>query len=195
SYYRAFGLGQKTGIDLPKEATGLIPTPSWKQKAKGEPWYLGDTYHLAIGQGDLLVTPLQVAQFTMAIANGGTIYQPHLVRSIVQPDGKEKKLTFSHKKVPVKSEYLQIVREGMRQAVLSGTARQLKDLAVSSAGKTGTAEDPTGSGKPHSWFTCFAPYENPQIVITVMIEHGGEGYEGAEPVAKEILAFWQKNLK
>ncbi len=191
-YFRLFGLGKKTGIDLPQEAEGLIPTPEWKEQVKKEPWYLGDTYHLAIGQGDLLVTPLQVARYTMAIANGGTLYQPRLVKEILDPNGKKnKEIPAQGSKLPLSDNALRIVREGMRQAVLSGSANQLKSLRVSSAGKTGTAEDPTGSGEPHSWFTCFAPYEDPQIVVTVMVEHGGEGYKVAEPIAKELLEFWQ----
>ncbi|MCD6194986.1 penicillin-binding protein 2 [bacterium] len=195
-YFRFFGLGQKSGIDLPQELGGLIPTPDWKEKTKKEPWYLGDTYHLSIGQGDLLVTPLQVARYTMVIANGGWLYQPHLVKEILDAQGKKiKTITPEGEKLPVAESNLEIVREGMRQAVISGSANQLQSLSITSAGKTGTAEDPTGSGEPHSWFTCFAPYEDPRIVVTVMVEHGGEGYKVAEPIAKEILEFWQNKIE
>jgi penicillin-binding protein 2 len=190
-YLNIFGIGKKTGIDLPEEAEGFVPTPEWKEKVKKEVWYLGDTYHLSIGQGDLLVTPLQVASYTMAIANKGFLYKPHLVSEILDNSFKvKKKIKEEYEKLPISERNLEIVREAMRQAVEWGTANQLKTLKVSSAGKTGTAEDPQGK-EPYGWFTAFAPYENPEIVVTVMIEHGGEGYYSAEPVAKEILEFWQ----
>ena len=192
-YLNIFGLGRKTNIDLPGEEAGLVPTPEWKENNKHEPWYLGDTYHLSIGQGDFLVTPLQVARYTMAIANRGTLFEPHLVQEIIDNASKtKKKLASKGEKIPVSENNLEIVRQGMQQAVLSGSAHQLKSLNVSSAAKTGTAEDPLG-GEPYGWFTVFAPYDNPEIVVTVMFEHGGEGYYSAEPTAKEILEYWQNN--
>ena len=191
-YFKLFGLGQPTGIDLPQEGSGLVPTAEWKMKNKKEPWYLGDTYHLSIGQGDLLVTPIQVARYTMAIANFGKLYHPHLVQEILDFSGKRvKEFLPQGPQLDIPPENFQIVREGMRQAVLSGSAQALKDLKISSAAKTGTAENPAESQEPFSWFTCFAPFEDPEIVLTVLIEQGGEGYKSAQPVAKEILSWWQ----
>lgn len=184
-----FGLGRTLGIELPNESSGLIPTPEWKEKTKREPWYIGDTYHLAIGQGDVLVTPLQIGAATAAIANGGTLFQPTLVYA----EGSRDALT----RVPPRilnpraatTEALTIVREGMRHAVTEGSARGLADLGVPIAGKTGTAEWKDGA-RPHAWFTGFAPWNNPEIVITVLIEAGGEGSTAAVPVAREFLNWY-----
>lgn len=190
-YARLFGLGQKLGIDLPGEVGGFLPSSEWKEEAKGERWYIGDTYHLAIGQGDILVTPLQVASFTATIANGGKLFKPHLVREIQAPDG-----TGTHQIEPeiisenfIKLEHLEIVRRGLREAVKTGGAKRLASLSVAVAGKTGTAQI-GGDQRTHAWFTCFAPYENPEIVITVLIENGGEGHKAALPVAKEVLEWY-----
>jgi len=193
-YMKIFGLGTKTGLDLPGESDGLVPTPDWKQQNQNEPWYLGDTYNLSIGQGNLLVTPLQVARYTMAIANGGMLYTPYLLAGIVDPNGKIiKNFTPTGSKITISAENLQIVRDGMRQCVTDGSCNQLQSLNISSAGKTGTAEDPAHSESTHAWYTGFAPYEDPQIVVTVMLENAGQGYDFAEPVAKDLLAYWQNN--
>ncbi|MBI5254504.1 penicillin-binding protein 2 [Candidatus Falkowbacteria bacterium] len=195
-YSELFGLNQKLGIDLPDEGTGFLPTAGWKESAKGERWFIGDTYHLAIGQGDLLVTPLQVASYTTVIANGGTLYKPHLVKTISnEQTGLLKNIepeiirqNFISKK------NIDIVRSGMRQAVTYGSAKHLNSLPMAVAGKTGTAQwDMTK--KPHAWFTGFAPYNNPQIVITVLIEEGGEGSIVSVPIAQEFLYWWQYNKK
>lgn len=185
-----FGLGSPTQIDLSGEWSGFLPTPEWKKKEKNDIWYPGDTYHLSIGQGDLLVTPLQVANYTVAIANDGTLYQPQIVNKIINSNKKEiikiqPKILRSNF---IKSEYLQTVREGMRAAVVSGSARSLSTLPLSVAAKTGTAQNP--SGRTHAWFTCFAPYDKPEIVLTVLIENGGEGSAAAAPVAREFLKWW-----
>jgi penicillin-binding protein 2 len=186
-----FGLGEKSGIDLPDENEGLVPTPGWKQAAKGESWYQGDTYHMAIGQGDVLTTPLQVVNYTACFANGGTLLAPQLVRQVIDSDGKivhdfnpiTKRQNF------INPQNITIVREGMRQTVTSGTAKILSSVAVPVAGKTGTAEVNAG-GDTQAWFTCFAPYDNPQIAVTVLLEKGGEGSEYAVPVAKRILDYY-----
>ncbi len=190
-YAELFGLNQTTGIDLPGEKTGFLPTKEWKESTKGEMWYIGDTYHLAIGQGDVLITPLQLANVTAALANGGTLYQPHLLQSLTdennqivsQPEARIIRQNF------INSQNIQLVREGMRQAVTAGSASSLQVLPVSSAGKTGTAQIPN-SDKTHSWFTCFAPYEQPEIVVTVLVEEGGDGTEAAVPIAREILQYY-----
>lgn len=190
SYYlKKFGFGSKTGIDLPGEQDGLVPTPEWKKKIKNESWYVGDTYHLAIGQGDLLVTPLQLTNAIAAIANGGILYQPRLVTKIVSNDGQDQKVV-SSKVIAnnvVSDDYLRVVREGMRQTVTNGSGRAMSSLPVEVAAKTGTAQFDVEKLKTHSWFTAFAPYGNPEIALSVIVEGGGEGYSVAEPVAKNII--------
>jgi penicillin-binding protein 2 len=193
-YFQKFGLGSQTGIDLPLEEDGLIPSPEWKEETKDEAWYKGDTYHMSIGQGDLLVTPIQVNSYLSTIANGGTHYKPHLVRQIIDQDGqlvKKIKPVIENKQV-ISKEVIDVVKRGMRAAVTDGTATPLNSLPVSSAGKTGTAQTPQGDGNEHSWFTAFAPYNNPKIAITVIVENGGEGYDSALPVAKEVLEYFFK---
>lgn len=189
-----FGFGEKLGIDVNGETNGLLPTEEWKKKTKNEEWYIGDTYHLSIGQGDILVTPLQVAVATAAIANGGTVWQPHLVYEYINPDGSEEKINpLALKSEAAKKESIAVVSRAMREAVLTGSARLLSTIPVSSAGKTGTAQWRNGS-KPHAWFTGFAPFQNPEIVITVLVEEGGEGSVAAVPVARDFLQ-WYFNKK
>ncbi|MCA9388308.1 penicillin-binding protein 2 [Candidatus Berkelbacteria bacterium] len=180
-YLGLFGFGEKTGIDLDGELSGLVPTPAWKARVKQEAWFTGDTYHLSIGQGDLLVTPLQIVNATSAIANGGRLSTPTLV--------------LGNKAEPISTELTQytdsidIVRAGMRQAVLDGSARRLQDLPVSSAAKTGTAQF-GADDKTHAWFSAFAPYENPEFAVVVLIDGGGAGNEVALPVAEEIMDWY-----
>lgn len=191
-YFKKFGMESKLGIDLPNEAEGLIPTPKWKEEFKKEMWYLGDTYHESIGQGYLLVTPLQDISWTAAIANGGTLYRPYLVKQIISPDGSIEDIPPKIIRSDFISSYnIDLVRQGMREAVISGSARALADLPVKVAGKTGTAE--TGKGTTHAWFTCFAPYNNPEIALVILVEEGGEGSETAVPIAKEILKWYFEN--
>jgi len=192
-YLLKFGFGQTTGIDLSGEARGLVPDPSWKEKNKKEMWYLGDTYHLGIGQGDFLVTPLQMAQAMAVIANGGELLKPQLVTKITDKDGQvvEEFSKIVKGSKFVSDDNLRIVREGMRQAVTSssGSARQLNDLPVAVAAKTGTAQF-GNEGKTHAWMAAFAPYDNPQIVMVALIEEGGEGYVTAGPVVYDILNWY-----
>lgn len=189
-YFKLFGLSEKTGIDLPSEADGFVPSEEWKEEVKGEPWYIGDTYHLAIGQGDLLVTPLQVNSYTAAVANGGTLYRPHLLHQANLSDGSfEMVKPEAIRSGFVDASNIEIVRQGMRQTVTSGSARSLSAVPVEVAGKTGTAQ--WSSTKPnHAWFTGFAPYDDPVFCITVLVESGGEGSSVAVPIAKEILDYW-----
>jgi penicillin-binding protein 2 len=178
-YARRFGFGSKTGIDLPGETDGFLPSKEWKESVKGERWYVGDTYHYAIGQGDFLTTPLQMAVATSVIANGGYKVTPSVVEGevLVEPiDG-------------LNEEALRVVREGMRQTVSTGSARSLNGLAESVAGKTGTAQTP-GDLPFHSWFTGFAPYENPTLTLVVLIEEGGESTDAAVPLARELFSWW-----
>ncbi len=175
-----FGFGQKTGVDLQGEADGFLPSKNWKQAAKGEPWYIGDTYNIAIGQGDLLVTPLQVARATAVFANGGELVTPHLVMGNDQANADI-----------LTDDIVEIVRDGMRQTVTQGSARSLQTIPVAVAGKTGTAQW-SSSHDPHSWFTGFAPFDNPEIVITVLVEQGGEE-TAAVPITHDILMWYFAN--
>jgi len=191
NYLLKFGFGSKTGIDLPGEVSGLVPDPNWKEKNKKEMWYLGDTYHLGIGQGDFLVTPTQMVVALSAIANGGDLLKPQIVKKITDKDGNIirdfRKEVLSSKVID--DQYLQIVREGMRQAVTSGSATRLNNLPVMAAAKTGTAQ--FGSeGKTHAWMAAYAPYHDPQIAIVVLVEEGGEGYATAGPVVNDVFSWY-----
>ncbi|MBI4268398.1 penicillin-binding protein 2 [Candidatus Uhrbacteria bacterium] len=194
SYFKKFGLGGRVGIDLLGERSGFVPTREWKEEKTGQPWYIGDTYHIAIGQGDIVVTPLQVNAYTNYFANGGKNYVPHLVSAVedistgvrteVQP------AVFLHDLVA--SDTVSVVRAGMRRTVTDGSARRLSTLPITAAGKTGTAQWRTGKD-PHAWFTGWAPYEHPELVITVLIEEGEEGSRSASPVAYDILKWYAEH--
>ncbi len=190
-YANLFGMGQLTGIDLPGEKAGLIPDTAWKREVKDEPWYIGDTYHMSIGQGDVLATPLQIANYTAAVANGGTVYQPQVVDKVVDSAGNivqdmEPKMLASGFISP---ENMDWVQKGMLENVLTGSGRALSTLPVQAAGKTGTAQY-AGNTKTHAWYTVYAPYENPQIVMAIMLEGGGEGHDASVPIAKDILGWY-----
>ncbi len=193
AYARLFGFGEPTGIDLPGEARGLVPDPAWKRKTIGDIWTIGDTYNMGIGQGYVLATPLQVANMTAAIANGGTLYKPQLVHDVRDTEGRITRTIEPQviRQIRVDAAHLASVREGMREAVTRGTATKANLADVSVAAKTGTAEfyGPKVNGHlpTHAWFTAFAPYENPQIVVTVFVYGGGEGSEVAAPIAADIL--------
>ncbi len=196
-YDYLFGMGQKLGIDIPGENSGLIASPQWRKEhfkdPKNQGWYLGDTYHESIGQGDMAVTPLQVASWTATVANGGTLYQPYIVNKVVDPSGA---VVLQNQPKAIRSGFIdpkniEIVREGMHQTVTAGTARSLSQLPISSAGKTGTAQfDSANPSAAHAWFTAFAPFDKPQIVITVLVEAGGEGSSASVPVVKDTLQWW-----
>lgn len=190
-YFKLFGLGEKTGIDLNGERSGFVPTAAWKKAVKSEPWYIGDTYHLSIGQGDLLVTPLQVANYTAAVANGGTLYRPHLVKEILSENNQIQRIVQPEiiNSGMIKPENIEIVRSGMRQTITDGSGRSLNTLPVQVAGKTGTAQWNTKKA-PHAWFTGFAPYDKPEIVLTVLIEEGREGSIIATQIAKEVFSWY-----
>ncbi len=191
SYLQRFGWGQQLGIDLPSEAPGFLPTKDWRDHVRPTAWRLGDTYHLSIGQGDLVVTPLQVAMAMSAIANNGTLYQPRVATKILNPDGSlvravPKKILTDR---IASTANIRAVQNGLREGVLSGSSRSLQSLPVAAAGKTGTAQFGV-EGKTHSWYSAYAPYDNPTIVMTVIVEAGGEGNDAALPVAKEILDWY-----
>lgn len=190
-WWKKFGLGRKSGIDLPGEATGLLPDPEWKEETVGESWYLGNTYHVSIGQGDLLVTPIQMLKMVSAVANGGKLVAPQIVKKISDANGnvvKEFMPRVENESV-ASSDIIETVRRGMRKTVTMGSARNLNDLPVTVAGKTGTAQF-FGNQKTHAWFECFAPYDNPEVAVVVLVEGGGGGHEVAVPIARNILEYY-----
>lgn len=195
-WYRNFNLGSLLGIDLPNEKPGLVPDPEWKKNVKNEPWYLGNTYHYSIGQGDLLATPLQINSSTATIANGGKIMQPYLVDEVLDSNGQ---LVSKNNPKVIKENFLdpnnvKIIQEAMRQTVTIGSGRSLSTIPVEIAGKTGTAQfDARDLSSTHAWFTSYAPFNNPQIALTVLIEAGGEGSSVAVPIAKEVYTWWAQN--
>lgn len=189
-YETLFGLGSQMEIDVPGESSGFIPDTKWKLNKLGEKWYTGDDYHCSIGQGFVTTTPLQIANYIAAIANGGTLYKPRVVSKIINENNE----TVNNSSVIMRSKFvdsgvLKIVQEGMRQTVLSGTAQTLKDLSVEVAGKTGTAQF-GNEDKTHAWFTSYAPYNNPELAMIVLVEGGGEGHSSAVPVTKEVYKWY-----
>lgn len=187
-YGKLFGFTQKTGIDLPNEASGFLPTAEWKLETKGEPWYIGDTYHLSIGQGDALVTPLQIAMMTSVVANGGKLYQPRVVDKIIDGEFATRSDVVVKNSNFISDKNIKIVQEGMRMAVTDGSCRGLSTLPFESAGKTGTAQ--FDNSQTHAWFTGYAPYDSPNIALTILIEGGGEGSAVAVPLARDILMWY-----
>lgn len=190
-YLNRFGFSKTAQIDLPGEAGGFLPSPEWKRLARREGWFIGDTYNMSIGQGFVQVTPLELALATSAIANRGVLFKPRVVKSVIDKDGKIVKGLEPEilARDFVGLESLNVIREAMRQAIVSGSARSLAGLPGGAGGKTGTAQ--TGFGNnTHAWFTVFAPYEDPKIALTVLVENGGEGSSMAVPVAREVLEWY-----
>ena len=181
----SFGLNTQTGIDIPGEVAGLIPTPEWKKATRNEPWFLGNTYHMSIGQGDVSVTPIEINNYISAIAAGGKICKPRF----------DQENAPNCRTVSVSQNNLSLIKEGMKAACRQGgTAYTFFDFSQKHSGidiacKTGTAEVGT-DGTPHAWFTFIAPAESPQIVATVLIEKGGEGSSIAGPIARKIADYY-----
>lgn len=195
-YLNLFGWGYKTGIDLPDDQAGLIPDAEWKQENIGEPWYTGNTYHLSIGQEFLKVSPLQVVMAYTAIANGGKLLEPHLVQKITNTDGSTYK-TVEPKVIRenfIDPANLKIVKEGMREGVTYGSSVTLNDLPIKAAAKTGTAQTQNLTVS-HSWISVFAPYDDPQIVMTIVVEDVNEGNVAVLPVAKDVLSWYFSGQK
>lgn len=178
---KRFGLGEVTGVELPGEVKGVVPDEELKKKQSGERWYLGDTYHLAIGQGDLSVTPIQINRATNIVASRGQKCQMSIL--------KNKKVNCEE--IKAREGNWDLVIEGMKEACKSGgTAWPLFNFKTSIACKTGTAELGDGSKDTHAWLTAFAPADNPEISITVLVERGGEGSDVAAPIVGDILKEW-----
>jgi len=177
SWSRKFGLASSTGIDLPGEVNGLVPSPEWKKAVKGEKWFLGNTYHFAIGQGDLAVTPVANHRLSMSVANEGFLCE-------LKISG-----TPSCALLGVSSKALGLVKKGLKAACdPSGTGYPFFDFTPEVACKTGTAETSI-EGETHAWFSVFAPLESPQYVVTILVEKGGEGSRVAAPIAKKIMDY------
>jgi penicillin-binding protein 2 len=174
---RQFGFGAATGIDLPGEVSGIVAGREWKRRNIGEKWYPGDTVNYSIGQGYLLVTPIQTAVMYAAIANGGTLVRPRLV---AERPGEKRRLELSEK-------YLGILQKGLREVVRDGTGRQAGDFGVKISGKTGTAQNP--HGEDHAWFVGYAPADDPEYVAIVLVEGGGKGSSTAGPLVGRMLAY------
>jgi penicillin-binding protein 2 len=199
-----FGYGENTGIDLPGEVTTEVPTDQWKRRLFAETWTTGDSYNMSIGQGYVLATPLQVLVETMAVANGGTIYEPRVVHHMTDAnDGLQKDFEpVVVRKLPISDENMGFIRQGMWEVMNAdyGTGYAARVPGIEMGGKTGTAEfceyipeeqdcrrDENDNLPTHAWFSAFAPYENPEIAVVVFVYDGGEGSATAAPVAQKIL--------
>lgn len=200
-YANYFGLNSKTGVDLPGEISGFLPSKKWKRRRFGQSWFDGDTINLAIGQGFMSVTPIEIASFVSGIVNNGLIYRPHLIKEIRSQDNKvivAKPKPDKIKEIPLSTKTLDSVKLGMRLSVLKGTSMRLKYLKVPVAGKTGTAQTRSkrkADATQHGWFTGFAPYNGtPEetIVITVLVEYGIAGAVTAVPIAERVLYRMQQ---
>ncbi len=206
---RKLGLGEKTGIDLTFEQPGLIPGREWKKQFLKDKWYEGETISVAVGQGYTTVTAVQIARVTSAIVNGGYLVTPHVVKKV-----GERSLDFPKKKIDVSDKTLDIIKESMLYVVEWGTAAGSKLQTIKYGGKTGTSQVASIRaiekilGKPwekisfdeipkhfrdHAWFTAFAPYENPEIVVSVVVEHCGGGAKCAAPIAKKIIEYYMNS--
>jgi penicillin-binding protein 2 len=188
-YAKLFGFGDKTGVDLPDEKFGTIPSPAWKlQNFKGDPWRIGDTYHTAIGQYGFQVTPMEMARAVAAIGNGGKILTPHLVLG-----DTEKENSFSN--LYLNKEYFDTVHQGMRMAVTSGTVSALNVPYVQVAAKSGTAQVGLAKNKVNSWVIGFFPYENPKYAFAVMMEAGPatSGSGAASSIMRQLLDWMSVN--
>ncbi len=190
---REFGLGEKA-LGWPEEKKGLVPDREWKRKYKKEPWYPGDTLNVSIGQGALMVTPIQLARVYMAIANGGYLYKPYVVKEI--EDVKGKKIIdikpVLERKLNIRPIYLRWIRRGLIEAVKSGTAKSAFIPGLLVAGKTGTAQI-TSRGrhkKYHAWFVSYAGIKKPEIVTAIFLDHGGHGGSSAAPLAGKLYRFY-----
>lgn len=204
-YSEMYGLGEPTGIDLPGEVGGLVPNKKWKRLNYAETWLTGDTYNMSIGQGFVLATPLQVLNATAAVANGGTLYRPHLVKEILDADDNVVKKIEPEviRRLEVDPQFLQLVQEGLWAVINweTGTAADAFDVpGIIASGKTGTAEfcdqypqclDRDGRVRTsHAWFTSYAPSYNPEIATVVFVYGGGEGSEVAVPVTNKMLRHY-----
>ncbi len=199
-YARAFGLGSPTNVPLVRERAGLVPDRQWKLMAKGEPWYLGETYNASIGQGYVLATPMQLARMVGVVANGGYMYDLKLTRSLLQPSPSSRVEVSPHTLAVIKNALAGVVNERR------GTGRRARGRHVEVSGKTGTAQvvslknfgeaaETPEKFRDHAWFVAYAPKEDPEIALSVFVEHGGHGGEAAAPIAKKAIDAYMKSLQ
>lgn len=181
----SFGLGQLTRIDLPNERRGILPDSAYYYTHFGDSrnWGIGDLISVGVGQGTLSSTPLQMALVASQLANGGYQVQPHIVDRIAYPDGSSIIREFEKERIPwIRQDHLRVIQQGMRKVVSEGSGRFYADISgVEVAGKTGTAQNPHGID--HGWFISYAPYDNPEIAIAVLVENAGFGSISAAPIA------------
>jgi len=205
TFAKKCGFGAKTGIEISGEKSGLVPDREWKQRIKKQPWHLGETLYFGIGQGYMLVTPLQLAVFYSALAHGGEIIKPRIIDRIEDPITGQIETTKVETvgNIPTKEENIEFVNRALLDVVESGggTGHQANIAGIDVAGKTGTAQVVSEQNnkveiEDHAWFAAFAPFEQPEICVVVLIEHGGKGGAVAAPVAREIIKayFDQKNV-
>jgi len=204
-YAKKFGFGSPAGVGLSREKSGLVPSTQWKLKNRKKPWLLGETISASIGQGYNLVTPLQQANMMVAVANGGMLLKPYLVKRIEEPDGTTIKEFFPEIRGEIagNSDNLEVIRKALRDVVNgprgTGKRSRLKNIIVS--GKTGTVQvvrmksyeelekedEVPYKYRDHAWFVAFAPYEKPEIAVAVLVEHGGHGGATAAPIAQKVF--------
>jgi penicillin-binding protein 2 len=204
AYAGQFGLGKETGIELPSERTGNMPSTTWKERVRHEPWYPGETISAAIGQGYVTVTPLQMARLVGIVANNGVSYKPHLVRTIMRRETghMDDSIPDLQGHLTVDRRTLELIQEGLAGVVTEGTATKAKSLLITIAGKTGTAqaaalrtgpqEDIPKKFRDHAWFVSYAPVESPRIAVAVLVEHMGHGGSTAAPLAKQLIEEFVK---
>ena len=204
-YATLFGLGEKTGIDLPSEKSGIVPSPKWKEQTRGEPWYPGETISVAIGQGYVTVTPIQMAKVIATISNNGVAHQPQLVRGIRRRNtGAIETLPVSKPmSLGLQPNFVKNIQDSLASVVSNGTARRANSPLVTIAGKTGTSQvvalrsdkekETPKEFRDHAWFVSYAPFENPKIAVAVLAEHSGHGGSAAAPLARKLIeAFIKK---
>jgi penicillin-binding protein 2 len=191
-YALKFGLSKPTSVDLPYEVEGILPNPLWKKIYQFKNWYDGDTANYAIGQGDLLVTPLQMARMMAVFANSGKLVRPYIVKSVEGKDISQYQRKIV--KLPFKENTIKIIRQGLKSAVAypKGTGNVLSGLEVSVAGKTGTAQ--ASGGLSHAWFVGFFPFQEPKYVVLTFLEHGGPGYYACVLTRQIIEKMIQEGL-
>jgi penicillin-binding protein 2 len=210
-YGTELGLSQKTGIDLPDEAAGTMPSTAWKQKTQHQPWYAGETISVGIGQGAVTVTPLQLTRAIGGIASGGFLRRPHLVFPNEISSGDEEAIESSfpgsgNKTVPITTDNWQLITDAMAATTVTGTAAAVHLAGIDFAGKTGTAQVVNhsagatslgkGAERANAWFVGMAPRRNPDIIVAVLVEHGGWGGEASAPLAAQVInAYVNKQRK
>jgi len=204
SYAKLFGLGSPTGIELPSERGGIVPSPDWKVKARGEQWLPGETISASIGQGFVTVTPIQMASLTATVANNGVPVRPRLVRAVMdRATGRVLELpSVPLSRLNLKPDTLAIIRSALAGVVTEGTATRAKSSLVTIAGKTGTAQiaalrpgpekDIPKKFRDHAWFVSYAPVEAPRIAVVILVEHMGHGGSAAAPLAKQMIEAFVK---